>query len=81
MDLLLSGKIALVTGASVGLGREIAIRLAKEGCQLMILARREALLNELASEIEARGHLHPLVLSCDITDRQAPQNVLTEKIH
>ena len=76
MDLLLSGKKALVTGASVGLGREIAIRLAKEGCQLIILARREALLNDLASEIESRGYLRPLVLSSDITDRQAPQKVL-----
>jgi 3-oxoacyl-[acyl-carrier protein] reductase len=76
LDLLLSGKKALVTGASVGLGREIAIRLAKEGCQLLILARREALLNDLASEIESRGYLRPLVLSSDITDRQAPQKVL-----
>ena len=76
MDLLLSGKIALVTGASVGLGRQIAIRLANEGCQLIILARREALLDELASEIEASGRLRPLVLACDITDRQAPQQVL-----
>ncbi len=76
MDLLLSGKIALVTGASVGLGRQIAIRLANEGCQLIILARREALLDELASEIEASGRLRPLVVACDITDRQAPQQLL-----
>ncbi len=76
MDLLLSGKIALVTGASVGLGRQIAIRLASEGCQLIILARREALLDELASEIEASGRLRPLVVTCDITDRQAPQQLL-----
>ena len=77
MDLLLSGKIALVTGASVGLGRQIAIRLANEGCQLIILARREALLDELASEIEASGRLRPLVVACDITDRQAPQQLLS----
>jgi 3-oxoacyl-[acyl-carrier protein] reductase len=76
LDLLLSGKIALVTGASVGLGRQIAIRLASEGCQLIILARREALLDELASEIEASGRLRPLVVTCDITDRQAPQQLL-----
>ena len=74
--MLLSGKIALVTGASVGLGRQIAIRLASEGCQLIILARREALLDELASEIEASGRLRPLVVACDITDRQAPQQLL-----
>ncbi|MEI7785075.1 MAG: SDR family oxidoreductase [Betaproteobacteria bacterium] len=78
MDLQLSGKTALVTGASVGLGREIAIRLAKEGCRVMVLARREALLQELAAEIEAAGHHRPWVMACDITDRQAPQKILQE---
>ena len=78
MDLQLSGKTALVTGASVGLGRQIAIRLAQEGCQLMILARREALLHELAAEIEAMGRPRPWVMACDITDRQAPAKILQE---
>ena len=76
MDLQLSGKTALVTGASVGLGRQIAIRLAQEGCQLVVLARREHLLVELADEIEAAGRPRPVVMACDVTDRQAPQKVL-----
>lgn len=76
LDLQLSGKNALVTGASIGLGRQIAIRLAHEGCRLIILARREELLNELAREIESSGLPRPLVIRCDITDRQAPQMVL-----
>jgi 3-oxoacyl-[acyl-carrier protein] reductase len=76
LDLLLSGKIALVTGASVGLGRQIAIRLANEGCQLIVLARREELLEELATQIQDAGRPRPLVIRCDVTDRQAPQMVL-----
>jgi len=40
MDLKLAGKVALVTGASVGLGRAIATLLAEEGCRLAIVARR-----------------------------------------
>jgi len=80
LDLLLSGKIALVTGASVGLGRQIAIRLANEGCQLVIVARREALLHALATEIESSGRLRPMVIACDITDRQAPQQILAKVV-
>ncbi len=68
MDLHLAGKVALVTGASVGLGRAIAAELAAEGARLAILARREALLEELAGEIAATGAERPLVIVADITD-------------
>jgi len=51
MDLQLAGKVALVTGASAGLGRTIARLLAEEGCRLAILARRKHLLEELAAEL------------------------------
>jgi 3-oxoacyl-[acyl-carrier protein] reductase len=73
MDLQLTGKVALVTGASVGLGRAIASMLAQEGCQLAIVARREALLDELADELVRQGLARPLVIVCDITRRDAPQ--------
>ena len=53
MDLQLTGKVALVTGASVGLGRAIARMLAAEGCRLAILARRRPLLDALARELQA----------------------------
>lgn len=64
MDLHLDGKVALVTGASVGLGRAIATMLAAEGCRLAILARRRPLLEALAAELPASAT--PLVIEQDI---------------
>jgi len=63
----LSGKVALVTGASSGLGRHAARTLAAAGAKLAIAARRVELLVELKQQIEARdGRAVPLRL--DITD-------------
>jgi 3-oxoacyl-[acyl-carrier protein] reductase len=64
MDLQLTGKVALVTGASVGLGRQIARTLAEEGCRLAVLARRRHLIEELARELPASAE--PLVIVEDI---------------
>ncbi len=75
MDLQLRGKTALVTGASVGLGRCMAQMLAREGCELAIVARRESLLNSLAEEIHAEGWAKPLVIVCDIMGKEAPQQI------
>jgi 3-oxoacyl-[acyl-carrier protein] reductase len=72
MDLQLEGKVALVTGASAGLGRAIATLLASEGCRVAVVARRHDLLQALADEIAAGGHGRPLVLADDITDVAAP---------
>lgn len=68
MDLALAGRVALVTGASAGLGRAIALELAAEGARLAILARRAGLLEALADEIAATGAERPLVITADVTD-------------
>jgi len=54
MDLGISGKTALVTGASAGIGRAIARSLAAEGVKIAVAARRRDLLESLQSEIGAK---------------------------
>jgi NAD(P)-dependent dehydrogenase (short-subunit alcohol dehydrogenase family) len=63
----LTGRIALVTGASSGLGRRFAMILAKSGAKVVIGARRAALLDELASEIATMGG-EALAVTVDVTD-------------
>src|SRR4051812_30942474 len=73
MDLKLAGKTALVTGASsVGIGRVIAMGLAEEGARVAITARRENLLEDVAREIEAAGHIAPIVIPADLYDAATP---------
>jgi 3-oxoacyl-[acyl-carrier protein] reductase len=71
MDLQLADKTALVTGASAGIGRGIALVLAAEGVQLAVAARRVHLLEELAREIVERGGKRPLVVGCDLSEPDA----------
>src|ERR1035437_6421880 len=51
----LQGRIALVTGASQGIGRACALELARAGATVALAARNEAKLAEVAAEIEAAG--------------------------
>jgi short-subunit dehydrogenase len=62
------GKTALITGASSGMGRLLALRMAREGASVGLVARREAELRRLAREIEQGGG-RALVLPCDVADR------------
>ncbi|UCE86313.1 MAG: SDR family oxidoreductase [Deltaproteobacteria bacterium] len=60
---------ALVTGASSGIGRRLALRLAREGARLALVARRAAELQRLAEEIRAGGG-DALALPCDVAEAQ-----------
>ena len=66
MDLQLRGRTALVTGASVGIGRGIALALAAEGVRLAVTARRTDKLRELAEQIEAAGAPAPVLIEQDM---------------
>jgi len=63
------GLVALVTGASSGIGRELALELAGRGSRVGLLARRRGELEALEGEIAARGG-RALALPCDVTDRR-----------
>ena len=63
----LSGKTAMVTGASSGVGAPMARGLAEQGADIVILARRLERLESLAGEIRALGR-KCLPLKCDVTD-------------
>lgn len=71
MDLHLAGKTALVTGASMGIGRAIAWGLAAEGVRVGAAARSREQLEELAEEVEQAGGPTPLLLVQDIMAEDA----------
>jgi short-subunit dehydrogenase len=58
--------VALITGASAGIGMELARVFASHGHAVALVARREQRLNELAAEIAATGQARPLVLAMDL---------------
>jgi 3-oxoacyl-[acyl-carrier protein] reductase len=71
MDLKISGKTALVTGASAGIGRQIAKSLAAEGVKLAVAARRRQLLETLQEEIGAKL----VIIECDLAKEDSPKTI------
>lgn len=67
-DFGLTGKVALVTGASSGIGRRQALALAQAGAVLVLLCRRKAQLQQAVAEIEAVAG-RAVVLPADLGDR------------
>ena len=75
MDLQLTGKSCLITGASRGIGLGTSKIMASEGCRVALVARRKHLLEELADEIAAAGHHRPIVIAEDVTRQGAPEQI------
>lgn len=71
-----AGKLALVTGSSRGLGRSLALTLARAGAQVVLHGRDAAALDEVRSSIVAAGGAEPLVVSFDVTDAEASRTAL-----
>lgn len=72
------GNTALVTGASSGIGRAFAAQLAEAGLQLILVARRRALLDELARELRLEFGTRCLVIGADLTAPSAVAELCTQ---
>lgn len=62
-----SGRVAVITGGTAGLGKGMAIALARQNCDVAILARRREVLEQAAAEIRSLG-VKCLPVQCDVTD-------------
>jgi 3-oxoacyl-[acyl-carrier protein] reductase len=77
MDLGLQDRVAIVTGASQGIGKYIAEALAREGCDVAICARTASDLEAAADDIRAEG-AEVLALPMDVTDDGEPERLVAE---
>ncbi len=66
---------ALITGASSGIGKEMARLHAAEGGDLVVVARRQSALEELKSELESKHNVTVVCIAADLTKHDAPQQV------
>ena len=75
----LKGKVAVVTGASGGLGADAARVYAQEGAEVALLARRKERLDSLAKELESTG-VKALAVQCDVANEESVKHAIDEVI-
>ena len=76
----LSGKAALVTGASAGIGRETAMALASDGADVAIAARREERLESIAADVESAHGVETLVVPTDVSEEASVEAMVTDAV-
>lgn len=76
MDLGIDGRVAVISGASTGIGRAVAAVLAAEGCRLVIASRTESKIEEAAAEIDQLAPGRVEAVAADMTDRTDVERVV-----
>ena len=71
-------KTALITGASTGIGKELAKIHASKGGNLVIVARNEAKLNQLKTDLEKKYNIQVIVIAKDLSNLNTPQEIYNE---
>ena len=79
MSFDLTGRTALLTGASRGIGRALALGLAAAGADIALSARDEGALQQVREQVEALGR-RAIVLPADVTDPKACQQLVTDAV-
>ncbi len=74
----LSGKTALITGASVGIGRDLAEIFAREGHRLVVTARNQVQLEELAANLRKNHGVNVEVIAADLSQADAPRQIFDQ---
>jgi NAD(P)-dependent dehydrogenase (short-subunit alcohol dehydrogenase family) len=76
MDMGLDDKVAIITGGSEGIGKAAALGMAKEGAKVIIVARRQEVLDQAATEIRTATEGVVLPLAADVSDKGAASRVV-----
>ena len=72
------GKNALITGASSGIGKDMAFVMAEKGINLVLLARRESILNEIKHDLEKKFQIKVLIIASDLSQITEYQRIHDE---
>lgn len=76
---MLTGKVALITGASKGLGRALALAYAKEGAKVVVNSRSEESIRPVADEIETLGG-EVLAVAADVSTKEGAEKLVSEAV-
>jgi len=80
MELQLNGKVALITGASRGIGAAVAVELAREGMHVCLVARDQSKLQEVATSLTNSTGVQVQTLAADLRDPAEPARVVADAI-